>query len=253
MKLEQLIEFYDRTLALDAFRADHSNNGLQYEGKPEVAKAAFAVDAAQATIDAAVAAKADILFVHHGLSWGAEPRRFTGVTAKRLGALCRSGLSLYAAHLPLDAHPTLGNNAGLAAMAGLLNLAPCCCYDGVDIGFAGDLPAPAGLRELASLYEKKLDCRATLLEAAVRPIRRAVVVSGGGGMAALDSAMTAKADLLITGELTHVMYHFAREYGVSVLALGHYASETVGVQAVMRLTAAEFGIECSFINLPTGL
>ena len=117
MKLVELTQFLDRELNLEAFRQDHSNNGLQVEGSAEVRRAAFAVDACLATFELAAEKGVDFLFVHHGLSWGAEPRRFTGVTARRLRTLFNAGISLYAAHLPLDANPVFGNNAELSRRA----------------------------------------------------------------------------------------------------------------------------------------
>lgn len=252
MKLSKLAAFYDDVLALDRFGVDASNNGLQYEGAAEVKRVAFAVDASLASFEAAAAAGADLLFVHHGLSWGAEPRRLTGIVARRFDALSRHRLSLYAAHLPLDAHPVHGNNAVLARLADLQKLRACCDYHGIEIGFAGKLPRPLPAAELAASFETALDCHATVLEGGKTPIRQVAVVSGGGGLEALAAATAEQAEALVTGELTHTMYHYALESGVTVIALGHYASETVGVQSMLALTRETFKLDCRFINLPTG-
>ena len=140
MQLKELTCFLNRTLELEAFASDHSNNGLQVEGRPEIRKVVAGVDASLALFEAAAATEADLVLVHHGLSWGAEPRRFTGITARRMETLFRNGMSLYAVHLPLDAHALYGNNARLAALGRLTDLQRCCHYDGVDIGFLGNLP-----------------------------------------------------------------------------------------------------------------
>jgi dinuclear metal center YbgI/SA1388 family protein len=248
-----LTAFLDRELALGKFSSDCSNNGLQVEGSAEVKRAVFGVDGSLQLFEAALERQADFIFVHHGISWGGEPRRFAGADGARLRLLFQNNISLYAAHLPLDAHPVLGNNAVLGEMIGLQDAAPCCEYAGVDIGFAGTLPGGQSLNELAAVYEKALDCKAALFDFASRPLQRAVIVSGGGGHAALAAAVANDAELLITGAMEHEMYHFARERRISVLALGHYASETTGPRAVMKTIAAEFSVECEFIDLPTGL
>lgn len=253
MKLVELTQFLDRELNLEAFRQDHSNNGLQVEGSAEVRRAAFAVDACLATFELAAEKGVDFLFVHHGLSWGAEPRRFTGVTARRLRTLFNAGISLYAAHLPLDANPVFGNNAELSRLAGLIETEPYCLYDGVKIGRIGDLPSPRPLPEIAARLERELKTAAQICGEPESTVSRIAVVSGGGGMDALEQAASAGADLLITGELTHVMFHCARELGVKVLAFGHYATETVGPQALMRHVGGKFPLEFTFLDFPTGL
>ncbi len=253
MKLVELTGYLDRVLELEKFSGDHSNNGLQIEGGPEVRKAVFGVDGSLALFRAATERKADFVFVHHGISWGGEPRRFTGFTADRLRLMFQHGISLYAAHLPLDANSEFGNNAELAKLAGLAGLEPFCRYDGAEIGFIGSaaeiLTAPA----LAVRLEQRLGSKAQLCAAPSGPLRRIAVVSGGGGMDALFDAAERKADLLLTGELTQVMFHPAHELGVGVLALGHYATETVGPLALMRKVQRDLRLECEFVDLPTGL
>ncbi|WP_288593581.1 Nif3-like dinuclear metal center hexameric protein [Victivallis vadensis] len=253
MKRDDLVAWLDRELDLSAYRSDHSNNGLQVEGAQEVTRALFAVDGCLATFRLAAERGADFIFVHHGISWGGEPRRFTGVTAERLRTLFGSGINLYAAHLPLDANPVFGNNAELCRLAGLGKRIPYCRYDGVDIGFIGEFETPVTATELKTRFEKELKCAAQLLGAPDRPQGKAAVVSGGGGLDALEQAAAAGVKFLLTGELTHVMYHYALELDMTVLALGHYASETTGPRALMERVGREFGIETLFAELPTGL
>ena len=255
MKLADLVLWLDDLLELGKFAKDHSNNGLQVEGRSEVLRIAGGVDACQELFDAAAAANVDLVIVHHGLSWGDEPRRFTGVTANRLRTLLANHISLYAVHLPLDAHLTYGNNAELARIAGAANVVPGCEYCGALIGTLGDFDGKVTVSSLAKTYEKKLKCGAVGFDEVTgeRRIGRALFVSGGGGLMALDAARDAGADLLVTGEWTHTMYHYAAEYGIAVIALGHYASETLGIRALLREIRERYGLETEFIDLPTRL
>ena len=253
MRRDDLCKYLDAKLKLQDFSGDVSNNGLQVEGKEVVGKAVFAVDASLALFELAAEKNADFIFVHHGLSWGAEPRRLTGDTARRYRKLFKHDLSLYAAHLPLDAAPVFGNTAVLSQLIGLEDLEPFFNYHGIDIGFIGRLPVPKTAAELKKVYDASLGGDAVLLGDAAKLCRRVAVVSGGGGLESLEESISCGADLLVTGELGHTMYHYARESGVPVLALGHYLSETTGPRALMGLVKKEFGIETEFVDLPTGL
>ena len=253
MRRDDLCNYLDGKLKLNNFAGDASNNGLQVEGRDEVRKAVFSVDASLRLFELAAEKDADFIFVHHGLSWGSEPRRLTGDVGRRYRELFRHDLSLYAAHLPLDAAPTFGNNAVLSRMIGLENLEPFFNYHGADIGFIGELPGTKTAAELKKVYDEALGGDAALLGDAAKPRRRIAVVSGGGDHETLEEAINRGADLLVTGELGHTMYHYARESGVPVLALGHYLSETTGPRALMGLVKKEFGIETEFVDLPTGL
>ena len=253
MKLERVVGWLDRELKLAEFPSDCSNNGLQVEAAPEVTRAVFGVDACAALISQAAVLKADFIFVHHGLSWGSEPRRLTGVTARRYGELLRGGINLYAAHLPLDAAVNFGNNARLASLVKLLDPEPFFVYCGTPIGRIGTASAYRRIGEFRECLEGELGCRAIVLGDEEREVRRIAVVSGGGGLEAVEKAAAAGADLLITGELTHVMFHYAVENGLAVLAVGHYASETTGPRALMERFSSELGIPAEFVDIPTGL
>ena len=253
MRRDDLCKWFDGKLNLSDFGGDASNNGLQVEGRDEVRKAVFAVDGSLRLFELAAEKGADLVFVHHGLSWGAEPRRLTGIVARRYRELFRHDLSLYAAHLPLDAAPGFGNNAVLSRMIGLEKKEPFFNYHGVDIGFIGTLSGIKTTSELKKTCDAALGGDAALLGDAAKPCRKVAVVSGGGGLESLEEAIARDADLLVTGELSHVMYHYALESGVAVLALGHYLSETTGPRALMELAAKELKLETEFIDLPTGL
>ena len=253
MKLENLVSYLNDLLALDKFSRDASNNGLQVEGSTEVTRAVFGVDACQELFDAAAEMKADFIFVHHGMSWGSEPRRFSGIVAKRLSTLFQNGISLYAAHLPLDAHPEVGNNAQLADVIGLKELTPFFEYSGVDIGFSGVLKTAASCHFLAEHLGKKLSVEPVIYGDAQREVSKIAIVSGGGGLGGLEDAYVRNCDLLITGEFDHTMYHPRKEMNVNVISLGHYASETVGPLAMQKLVSETFGVETVFAEVPTGL
>ena len=253
MQRNELVKYLDQLLDLSAFAGDVSNNGLQIEGKSEVSKVIFGVDGCQQIFDLAVRENADFIFVHHGLSWGGGLKRWVGTDAKRFSTLFCNGISLYAAHLPLDAHPELGNNAVLSNIIGLKEREKFFCYDGVDIGFSGILPQGMSLESIAVKLASALDCNYLLRGSADRICRKAAVVSGGGGIDSIFEAAAKGCDLLITGEMEHIMHHAALETGVSVIALGHYASETTGPKALMEHIRTKFNIEVCFANLPTGL
>lgn len=255
LPLTRLVRFLDALLAQVAIPNDHSNNGLQVTGAARVRRAAFAVDASAALFQQAAADGVEFLFVHHGLSWNSGWKRLTGVAGHRAALLLKNGISLYASHLPLDAHPEVGNNAGLAKTLGLTGLEPFFEYDGARIGQLGVLPKPLTPAALAARVGRVLNTAGVRLfnGCGVRTVRRVAVVSGGAAGAAEPAAL-AGCDALITGEVDHSHYHPVLESGVAVIAAGHYATETVGPRRVLDAVAAAFPrLDCRFYDLPTGL
>ena len=250
---DELVKFLNETLKLTEFAGDYSNNGLQIEGKDEVKKVLFAVDGCQEVFDIAAKEKCDFIFVHHGISWGGGLKRWIGMDAKRFQTLLANGISLYAAHLPLDAHPVYGNNAVLADLVGLSDRQGFFEYCGVDIGFSGSLSGEMSLGDIAALLGETLEVEPLLRGDANRSIRKAAIVSGGGGVDSIYAAKAAGCDLLITGEMEHIMHHPAQELDIAIIALGHYASETVSPLAIQKLVAEKFGVETLFAEVPTGL
>ena len=247
-----LVRFLDALLLDGCPCHDSSNNGLQVEGNADVHRVAFAVDACLATFERSAEIGADFLFVHHGISWGTGFQRFTDATAARFRALFCHGISLYGAHLPLDAHPEVGNNAVLAQLFGLQERQPFGQYGGIDIGFHGILPAPLSLSEFARLVEDRLGVVPTVVEAGPRTVGRLGIVSGGGADLVTESGHLGL-DCLLTGEIIHQHVHTAREHRVSVVAAGHYRTEMCGVQAVQgRVSQAFPELDCRFLDVPTG-
>ncbi|MBR2434283.1 MAG: Nif3-like dinuclear metal center hexameric protein [Lentisphaeria bacterium] len=254
--LYEISAFLDELLELDRYAADDSNNGLQFQGVPEVTKAVFAVDGCEAVFNMAADINAELIFVHHGISWGPGIRRFRDVTARRITTLAANGMSLYAAHLPLDAHEIMGHNALLAGMLDLQDLDRIGTYRGIKIGFQGELKKPMTLKAIAKVMDKELPSEGDfqVIGDPDAKVRHPAIVSGGGAWPDIFSEIAAgKVDCLITGEMGHAAFHYALETGTPVLTLGHYRSETPGVFAVMNTIREKFQIDCEFIDCPTGL
>lgn len=250
VELEQIVAYLDERLDIEGVE-DASLNGLQVEAAKRVERVALAVDAAQVTIDAAIEREAQLLVVHHGLLWGG-PRPLRGAMGDRVGACFRGGLSVYAAHLPLDLHRELGNNTLLARKLGAEPDGSFGNYGGADIGVLAGLDGPVALAELAGRLAAA-GCDEQILWAfGPDPLSRIAVLTGAG-CSALDEAVAAGAECFITGEPRQSAYHDAREAGISCLFAGHYATETFGVRAVGAELVRRFQVETVWIDHPTGV
>ncbi len=225
---------------------DYGPNGLQVEGKPEVRKIVSGVTASRALIDAAIAAGADAIFVHHGLFWRGMDGRITGWMKQRVAALLAADVSLFAYHLPLDAHPELGNNAQFGAK---LKLVPDGRFGEQDLGFIGSPAQPITAAALSALLQFRLGRPPVLAEGDGRPLAR-IAWCTGGAQGSFEAAIAAGADAYVTGEISEPQAHLARETGVAFYACGHHASERFGAPAVAARVAEEFGLEHEFIDLP---
>ncbi len=230
---------------------DSSLNGLQVEGSDSVERVALAVDAAQATIDAAASDECHMLIIHHGLFWG-PPVALTGVMGRRVRAAFDAGLSVYAAHLPLDAHDEVGNNVLLAQRLGGAVDGKFAEYEGTEIGTLASLAEPTDVGGLAGRLAAAGCDEPLIWSFGGAEIRRIAVVTGRGGFA-LEAAVAAGADCFITGEPIHELYHAARDHGIHCLFGGHYATEVFGVRAVGEWLADKFGVETVWIDHPTGI
>lgn len=252
MKLEELRQKLFSQLAIADFD-DISLNGVQVAcpADKEIKKVGLAVDACQASIDGAVEAGCDLLFVHHGLFWGA-PVAISGIHYTRVKTLLDNDIALFACHLPLDAHPVLGNNAQMAMMLGMKEFDPFGLYHGRCIGYKGQLPFEMDCQEIARLLGFSELYGLNILPFGKEEIRTVGIISGG---AADDvyQAMDAGLDCFITGECRHELYHVLKESGMNMISGGHYQSEVFGVKAVGRYLSKEFGIETVFIDRKTAL
>jgi len=240
----EIATYLDSLLESARFR-DYGPNGLQVEGKPEVARIVSGVTASLALVDAAIAAKADALFVHHGLFWKGHDGRVTGWLKARLERLLAHQMNLFAYHLPLDAHPELGNNAQFGAR---LKLSADARFGDQELGFIGSPAQPLTVAALAALLQYRLGRAPVVVEGDGRPIRR-VAWCTGGAQGYFEAAIAAGADAYITGEISEPQTHYARETGVAYLACGHHASERFGAGAVGAHLAQRFGLEHEFIDI----
>ena len=244
MEREQLRLWLDELLESARFR-DYCPNGLQVEGRPEVRRLVCGVTASQALLDEAVARRADAVLVHHGWFWKGEDGRVTGIRKRRLATLLAADINLFAYHLPLDAHAELGNNAQLAAKLGWQTTGR---FAEQDIGFLGTLPAAADAAAVAESLEARLGRAALLVGDGRRPVQRLAWCSGGA-QGYFEEAIAAGADCYVSGEISEQTVHLARESGVPYIAAGHHATERFGIQALGERLAAEFGLECEFVDL----
>lgn len=243
----QLLQAFDTLLQPERFR-DYGPNGLQVEGGMPVRKIVSGVTASRALIEAAVAARADAIFVHHGLFWRGQDGRVTGWMKQRLALLLAHDINLYAYHLPLDAHAELGNNAQLGLRLGLQAQAR---FGEQDLGFIGARPDGAGFADaqaLARHVEQALGRRSMVVGEAQGAINK-VAWCTGGAQGYFEAAIAAGAQAFITGEISEPQAHLARECGVVFMACGHHATERYGAPAVTAHVAAQLGLAHEFIEI----
>ena len=242
-----LLTALDAELQPERFK-DYGPNGLQVEGRTEVHKIVSGVTASRALIDAAIAADADAIFVHHGLFWRGQDGTVTGWMKQRLQRLLAHDINLFAYHLPLDAHPTLGNNAQLGMRLGLVATGR---FGDQDLGFVGqraDGATFADADELAGLLKSVLNRPVTQVGKAPGAIKT-IAWCSGGAQAYFEAAMRAGAQAFITGEISEPQAHLARECGVLFYACGHHATERYGAPALAAHVAAQLGIAHEFIEI----
>jgi dinuclear metal center YbgI/SA1388 family protein len=255
MRCQELCDRLDDELETDAYaEIDASANGLQVgSGEREISRVAVAVDAAVETVERASDAGADLLVAHHGISWGGIDR-VTGREYRRIAALIENDLSLYAAHLPLDGHQTLGNAARIGDLLGLDDREPFGRLGGEFVGQRGRLPDAVTVERLCDRLRPELatgDGGIRSLAFGPEQVSDVAIVTGSG-VDWLDEALDCGADVLLTGEGKQNVYHEARESGIHVVLGGHYATETFGVRALQELVG-EWGLDTTYIDCPTGL
>lgn len=240
--------------ALDAYLADYLQvpdfrdycpNGLQVEGRAEITNIVTGVTASAALIEAALAAGADALIVHHGYFWRGEDGRITGMRRRRIGLLLEHDLNLFAYHLPLDVHPEIGNNATLAKRLGLT---PEGHFGEQNIGVHGTLAGATTLAQFADLVGKQIVRPPMVIGELARPVRR-VAWCTGGAQGLFEQAIALGVDAYISGEISEQTVHAARESGVAYIAAGHHATERYGVQALGEHLAQRFGLRHRFIDI----
>lgn len=243
MKLVELKDYSASLLQTAQFR-DYSPNGLQVEGRSEVLRIATAVTASQQVLDEAIAWGADAIIVHHGYFWRNEDACIAGLKKRRIAALLRSDVSLLAYHLPLDAHPELGNNARLGKLLGLTEL---CRFGEQNIACMGELAQSTTLGQFSSTVAMALQRTPQLIGDADRPIRK-IAWCSGGAQGYFEAAIAQGADAYLTGEISEQNYHLANESGIAFIAAGHHATERPGIIALGEHLAERFGLEQRFFD-----
>ncbi len=247
MNRSHLLSEFDALLQPERFK-DYGPNGLQVEGKAEIRKIVSGVTANLALIEAAVAANADAIFVHHGLFWRGQTGVVTGWMKQRLALLLKHDINLYAYHLPLDAHPELGNNAQLGLQLGLTATSR---FGEQNLGFLGAKTDGGSFTDALELSEhvKKVLHRPVVQEIRAQAAIKKVAWCTGGAQDFFEAAIAAGADAFITGEISEPQAHYAREMNVTFIACGHHASERYGAPAVAAHVAAAHGLEHEFIDI----
>ena len=251
MDRAELVTYLDNYLRI-AEIADYGPQGLQVEtANTEVERIALAVDVSPMVIETAVSYQADMLLVHHGVLWR-QVERIAGPLGERVRQMMANGLNLYAAHLPLDAHPEVGNNAVLARMFGVTDVDWWYSPTNVPIAVVGDVPAQPSRDALVHQINSQLNTEATVLAHGPAQVQRLAILSGFGA----DKVAEAKAlgaDTFLTGETSHANYWAASDFGLNVIFAGHYATETMGVQALGAHLTEKFGVETRFFDFPTNM
>jgi dinuclear metal center YbgI/SA1388 family protein len=251
-KRGELVKYLDELLELELWeKIDVSLNGLQIEGANRISRIALAVDASEQTFRMCIKAAAQMLIVHHGLFWG-KPLPLAGTHRRRIKLLLDSDISLYAAHLPLDFHPQLGHSACIARALGLEIKDNLTTESGMDLGTLAHAPEPLDLSLFVASVDRQLDTKSRVLPFGREAVERVGIISGYGSKI-LDEPLSKKIDTFLTGESSHTLYHFAKEFGVNVVFAGHYATEVPGLKELASHLASRFALETEFLQAPTGL
>lgn len=245
--LTELVDYCDRLLDAASFQ-DYCPNGLQVEGRAAVNRIVSGVTASQALIDAALQQHADLILVHHGFFWKGEDPCLTGMKRRRLGALLANEVGLLAYHLPLDAHPQLGNNAQLARRLGVVEEGRFGDGRGPDLACYGSLPESCSSARLSERIKAALGREPQCISGRTEPLR-SIGWCTGAAQSYLEAAARLGLHAFISGEISEPSVHIAREYGIDYFAAGHHATERYGVQALGEHLAKEWAIEHIFIDI----
>ena len=246
-QLQDILQWCDQTLLSSEFK-DYAPNGLQIEGKAGVKKIVCAVTASLDAIDAAIEAQADLLLVHHGYFWKGEPAPITGMRGARIKKLIQHDISLVGYHLPLDAHPSLGNNAAIAELLELENIQALNPNDRHPIGNIGYLKTAMSAEDFKQYVSERLNFNAIHLPAEKTSIQK-VAYCTGGAQDFIGKAAEQNCDAYISGEVSERTFYEAKELNVHYYACGHHATERYGVQRLAKAISEQFDIEYSYFEL----
>jgi len=247
LKRNELIAYLEQILTPNEFQ-DYAPNGLQVEGRQQIRKIVTGVTANQALIEAAIKADADLLLVHHGFFWKGEDTRVIGMKQRRLKALLNANLNLAAYHLPLDAHPTLGNNAQLAQHLGITVKKRFSAGGTRDLLWLGELPEALSAQQLSKQLEQQLQRPPLLINAGEQMIKTLAWCSGAA-QGFIEQALELGADAYLSGEISEQTVHIAQECGIHYFAAGHHATERFGIEALGTHLAEQYSLEHQFIDI----
>lgn len=244
--VKNISDLLNRTLRVKKIR-DASVNGLQVRSRNdgEIAKVGFAVDACISTFEKAKKQGVELLVVHHGIKW--RPQKDRVLAGKRTSFLKNNNMALYAVHLPLDLHEEYGNNMQLVRLLELGRPRRFGRYHGIKIGYAGTFRAATSPAAVAALVRAQLRSACRVFPLGKDRVRSIGIVSGGGG-GMVNDAVKEKLDCFLVGEIDLAVYNAAKDHGINLIVAGHYATETVGVKALMPFIGETFGVETVFIE-----
>lgn len=248
VELKELVEYCDDVLKSAQF-SDYCPNGLQVQGRSQVQKIITGVTACQALLDEAVEWGADLILVHHGYFWKGEASALTGIKYRRIRTLILNDISLIAYHLPLDAHPVMGNNARLAVRLGLETEDTLEPGKANAIGNYGRLSDPCSLKIFSQRVQQALDREPQVIAGGTHKVSK-VAWCTGAAEKYIEKAIELGADTYISGEISESVVHIAREAGIHYIGAGHHATERYGVQALGEHLARHFGLEHRYIEIP---
>lgn len=245
--LDQLVSYCNTLLNIDNFK-DYCPNGLQVQGKKTVKTIVTGVTASQALLDAAISLHADAILVHHGFFWRGEQPNVTGIKRNRLHALLQHDISLLTYHIPLDAHPKLGNNAQLATQLGLQITGTFPTDFTPSIGLIGKLAEPMSAEYFAEHIATTLQRKPLHIKAHQRPLHT-IAWCTGGAQDYIEAAASCGVDAYISGEISERTTHSARELEIDYFSAGHHATERYGIKALGKHVAKKFDLVCEFIDI----
>ncbi len=245
--LTELVKYCDRLLESDSFH-DYCPNGLQVQGKQNITTIVSGVTASQALLDAAVTLHADLVLVHHGFFWRGEQPQVTGMKRNRLHTLLQHDISLLAYHIPLDAHPKLGNNVQLAKQLGIRVTDTFPTEFTPSIGFVGKLTEPMPAEQFAEHIATVLQRKPLHIKTHQRPLQT-IAWCSGGAQDYIETAANYGIDAYLSGEISERTTHSARELTIDYFSAGHHATERYGIKALGKHLASKFDLTCEFIDI----
>jgi dinuclear metal center YbgI/SA1388 family protein len=247
MRRQKLLDYLDEFLNAKSF-TDYGPNGLQVEGRDNIRQVVTAVSASVELFRQAIALEADAVIVHHGIIWDFERPLYKGGYKQRVKMLLENDINLFAYHLPLDAHPEVGNAAQMAKLLGMSDCEAFGAYHGSWLGIKGQI-APRPAEELFALIREQINPAAIVFPFGSLMIENIGIISGGAPKE-IRQAVAGKLDLFLTGEAAEFVMHYAQEEKIHFVAAGHYATERFGIRVLGEHIRQKFSIKVDFLDIP---